>query len=409
MFKELHSKKVAIVGLGANNEKLADFFREQGINFELIKDWKSQDELVEKLDKFDVIFRTPGLPFLSAAIQRAGSAGVEISSQTKLFFELCPCPIIGVTGTKGKGTTSSLIAKILEAGGKKTWLAGNIGRDPFEFISQIKPEDFVVLELSSFQLQDLDRSPHIAVVLSITPDHLNHHLDFEEYIKAKSNIIAHQSEKDFAVLHSTLPVWFQSLGNARKVHIDPKVVADYKRKLLGEHNLENIAAASSVGKILQIPEDTIIKAVEEFEPLPHRLQVVAEKNGIIFVDDSISTNEESTIAAIHTFKKPVILILGGSTKGLDYITLGETAKSAENLKALIVIGEETPKILNILNAFPGTILSGAKNMQEIFSQIKTVAQSGDVVLLSPAAASFDMFKDYKDRGDQFKSEAEKYD
>ncbi len=401
MLKELQGKKIAVVGMGINNQKLVDFLTSQGINLEIIKEWKGESELFDKLDRFDVIFRTPGLPYLSEAIQRAQTSGVEISSQTKLFFHLCPAKIVGVTGTKGKGTTSSLIAKILEAGGKKVWLAGNIGRDPFEFINDIKPEDFVVLELSSFQLQDLELSPHIAVVLSITPDHLNHHKSFDEYIRAKSNIVAHQTDKDFAVLHRSLPDWFQAAGKATKVYIETKSVVDYKRKLLGEHNLDNIAAAASVGKILEIPEDVIRKVVEEFEPLPHRLNVIVEKNGITFVDDSISTNVESTVAAINAFHKPIILIVGGSSKGLDYLPLGSAIRSRENIKAVIVIGEVAEQIQQSLSGFSGEIMTGATNMDEIFGQINKVAKSGDTVLLSPAAASFDMFKDYKDRGEQF--------
>jgi UDP-N-acetylmuramoylalanine--D-glutamate ligase len=401
MIDRLKDKKIAIVGLGKNNQKLADFFKLKGINFEVVDNWKNPDELVGKLDSFDMIFRSPGLPYLSKAIVQAKEAGVEISSQTKLFFENCPCQIIGVTGTKGKGTTSSLITKILEAAGKKVWLAGNIGTDPFEFIDKIQKDDLVVLELSSFQLQDMEVSPHIAVVLSITPDHLNHHENFDEYIKAKSNIVAHQSKNDFAIVHSSLPDWFIKLGDAKKIFMDPGSVKSFNMKLLGEHNFENVAAAFEVAKILEISESITKKAVAEFEPLPHRLQIVAEKNGITFVDDSISTNEESTIAAIRTFKSPVIAIIGGSSKGLDYKNLVDAIKSANNLKAVVVIGEVAPVILNSIQGFTGEILTGAKNMSEIFDQIKTVAKSGDVVLLSPAAASFDMFKDYKDRGDQF--------
>ncbi len=209
---DLTDKKIAIVGYGTNNQKLADFFTQNEIKFDLIKDWKYEKELTKQLTQFQIIFRTPGLPYLSEPIQAALLAGVEISSQTRLFFELCPAPIIGITGTKGKGTTTLLVAEILAKGDRKVWVAGNIGQDPFEFISQIHPEDLVVLELSSFQLQDLEKSPHVAVVLSITPDHLNHHKDFEEYITAKSNIIRFQKIGDHAILHKTLPEWFLKLG-----------------------------------------------------------------------------------------------------------------------------------------------------------------------------------------------------
>ena len=190
----LRGKKIAIVGMGVNNKGLAEYFREQGIGFETIDGWESRDELIGKLDNYDVIFRTPGLPYLSRAVQQAKEKGVEIYSQTKLFFDLCPAKIIGVTGTKGKGTTATLIYEILktnplrpslaplrrggQAQGQKVFLAGNIGEDPFQFLDKLRKDDWVILELSSFQLQDQHKSPHIAVVLKITPDHLDHHKTF---------------------------------------------------------------------------------------------------------------------------------------------------------------------------------------------------------------------------------------
>ncbi|MBX4204658.1 MAG: UDP-N-acetylmuramoyl-L-alanine--D-glutamate ligase [Candidatus Doudnabacteria bacterium] len=413
--EHLQDKKIAIVGMGVNNQKLASFFDAHGIVYETIADWKRNSDLVGQLDRFDILFRTPGLPYMAPAIQQAQSKGVEISSQTKLFFDLCPAKIIGVTGTKGKGTTSTLAAKILEAGGYKVWLAGNIGTDPFEFIDSIKPEDLVVLELSSFQLQDLHRSPHIAVVLNITADHLDEsgtynksaHGSISEYFDAKLQIIAHQTAEDFAVISHELPSDVQNVGHGQKIIFDPKDVEDYEYIILGKHNLENIAAASAVGKILKVPEDLIRQAVKNFPGLPHRLQKVLEKDGITYVEDSISTNEDSTIAAIQAFAEPVILIVGGSSKGLEYKKLGKTIKSAGNLKAVVAVGEEAPKILKNMEGYSGKIFTGAKNMQEIISQAKSIATAGDVVLLSPAAASFDMFKNYRDRAEQFVTEIKK--
>ncbi len=397
----LKGKKIAIVGGGVNNAHLAAYLKTRGLDFTIIRDWKSEDELVGQLDQYEVIFRTPGLPYLSQAIQQAKEKGSEISSQTKLFFKICPAPIIGITGTKGKGTTSSLIAHILKTAGRKVWLGGNIGRDPFEFIDQVEHDHLVVLELSSFQLQDMDQSPHVAVVLSITPDHLNYHHDFEEYIKAKSTIIAFQGLDDFAILDSSLPDWFKELGEGKKIINDRYIARPYHSHLIGNHNLENISAAVSVARLYDISDDVIAKAIAEFKPLEHRLQIVGEKNGITFVDDSISTNEESTVAAIKSFRQPVIAILGGSSKGVEYKLLGSMIDELKNLKAVIVVGEVADQILESIKGFQGQILTGAKNMSEIFDQVKEVAVAGDVVLLSPAAASFDMYKDYKDRANQF--------
>jgi UDP-N-acetylmuramoylalanine--D-glutamate ligase len=316
--EQLKHKKIAIVGLGVNNQKMAEYFTRREISYESIKEWKSPDELIGILDHFNIIFRTPGLPYLSKAIQQAKKAGVEISSQTKLFFELCPAQVIAVTGTKGKGTTSSLIAKILETAGKKVYLGGNFGRDPFEFLDELKPTDFVVLELSSFQLQDLEASPHIAVVLNITEDHMNHHQTMDEYVHAKSQIIAFQKPQDFAVLHPKLPDWLKELGQGKKVFFVPSEFSKFETKLLGEHNLDNIAAAATVAKILKIDEALIQKTVAEFEPLPHRLKVLGTFEGITYVDDGFSTNIEPTMAAIDSLSGKIILIVGGSDKGLNF-------------------------------------------------------------------------------------------
>lgn len=410
----LKDKKIVIVGMGVNNRHLAEFLTRHLIVFEVIENWKDPSELVGKLDRFDVVFRTPGLPFLSAAIQQAQKLGAEISSQTKLFFKLCPAPIIGVTGTKGKGTTSSLIAKILDQAGKKArlastseresrrvWLGGNIGKDPFEFLEQIKPSDWVVLELSSFQLQDLDRSPHIAVVLNITSDHLNHHQSVEEYIQAKSSILAFQRAEDVAILGPEVPEEFKKIGLGQKIFFDPSHAANFQTKLLGKHNLKNIAAAVAVAEVLSIDDQTVRKAVSEFEALDHRLKLIREVNGIKYIDDTFSTNIEPGIAAIDAVTGPTVLILGGSDKGQDFQPLGEKIKASSHIKGLVVIGEVTEKILKAVEGYSGKILKGAENIDEIMRQGSTLAKPGDTVLFSPATASFGIFKNEYDRGEQF--------
>lgn len=400
----LLGKKIAIVGLGVNNQKLAEFLKARGFAFEVIDGWKNPDELIGKLDNFDLIFRTPGLPYLSLAVQQAKSNGVKISSQTKLFFELCEAKLIGITGTKGKGTTSSLIAKILSAGGKKAWLGGNIGRDPFEFLEQVNEKDFVVLELSSFQLQDLEKSPHITVVLSITPDHLNHHKGIDEYIESKSSILKFQTPDDFAVLHPNLPDWFKNLGAGKKIFFIPDEASGYKTQLLGKHNWENIAAAVEVAKVLRVDDQTIRKTVEMFQPLPHRLNFLKEIDGVKFIDDTYSTNIEPTLAAIDAIDSNIILIVGGSEKKSNFAPLCEKIKSTPKVKGLIVIGQVTDKIVKNITGFTGKILTGAKNTEQIISLARSLAQTGDTILFSPATASLDMFKNETDRGEQFVNE-----
>lgn len=404
--ENLRGKKIAILGMGANNKHLAEYLKKFGIPFDVFENWKSHDELLGKLTGYDMLFRTPGLPYFSKPIQEAVQAGVEVSSQTRLFFELCPAKIVGVTGTKGKGTTSSLITAILTAAGHKAWLGGNIGKDPFEFLSQVTSSDIVVMELSSFQLQDLNHSPHVAVVLNITPDHLNHHSNFEEYMDAKTSILKYQTEADFAIIHPSLPDLFKGLGLSQKTFIDPKAVASFERKLLGEHNLDNIAAAVQAAKILGVADDVIKSAVASFEPLPHRLKVIREHQGVTFIDDGFSTNIDPAIAAIEAIKQPIVLIVGGHDKGLDFTSLGEKIKAAGNVKAVVLVGQVTEKIQAAISGYVGEVATGAKDMQEIISQATSLAAPGDVVLFSPATSSFDMFKNEYDRAEQFVSAVE---
>ncbi|OGE87665.1 MAG: hypothetical protein A3J07_03040 [Candidatus Doudnabacteria bacterium RIFCSPLOWO2_02_FULL_49_13] len=406
MIGQLGQKKIAMLGLGTNNRALAEYFKKNAVEFDVLE-WQTADELIGKLDSYDVVFRTPGLPYRSAAIAKAKSKGVEISSQTKLFFELCPSPIIGVTGTKGKGTTASLIARILAAAGKTVWLGGNIGRDPFEFLDRIKPSDWTVLELSSFQLQDLERSPHIAVVLNITPDHLNHHKSMSEYVNSKANILSYQGPSDLAVLHSGLPKSFQKLGLGRKIFLDPAAVAGFQTKLLGKHNRDNIAAAAKVGELAGVALDKILQAVVEFEPLPHRLNVLRTVRGVTYIDDGFSTNIDPVIAAIEAVESPVVLIIGGFDKGLDFTAVGKKILEKKQVKAVVIIGQMTDKILKAIEGFAGRILTGAKSMPQILAQANSVAVAGDTVLFSPGTSSFDMFKNESDRAEQFATEVNK--
>ncbi len=401
MIDDLKDKKIAVLGSGTNNQKLVQFFDKHAIPYQLFDKWDGHDSLVGQLTGFDMVFRTPGLPYLSAAIQEAKANGVQVTSQTKLFFKLCPCPIIGVTGTKGKGTTSSLIAKILETTGKKVWLGGNIGTDPFGFLEQIQKVDWCVLELSSFQLQDTEVSPHVAVVVNVGADHLDHHKDLAEYNNAKLNIVAHQKSEDYAILNPYLPDAFRDSGAGQKIFFNIAAVADFETQLLGKHNLENIAAAYETGKVLGASETAIRQAIKEFKPLPHRLAVIKEVNGIRYVDDSYSTNAEATIAAVRAFDSNIVLIIGGAEKGIEWNELGLELANNPKVTGLVVIGAVANKIMDSLGSYPGKKIQGARNMDEIIQQANSLAQPGDVVLLSPGTSSFDMFKNATDRADQF--------
>lgn len=438
--QDLKGKKVALIGLGVNHKKLAEYLKAQNVGFEVVDNWKSTDDLIGKLDGFDIIFRTPGVPYQSKAIQQAKSHSVEIYSQTKLFLDLCPAKIIGVTGTKGKGTTASLIYEILKAAGKKTWLAGNIGQDPFEFIDKLKPDDLVVLELSSFQLEDLHKSPAIAVVLRLYPEHLDYHKSPEKYFEAKKPILKYQTRTDAAVINydseisrsfsknTKAKIIWTSIGQkvngcyvaGEKIFLSSPLrgedngggeimnVSDVK--LLGRFNLENVTAAIAAAVAAGVNDFGAIKtAVANFTGLPHRLEFVRAVRGVKYYDDSFSTTPETAIAALSAFAEPIILIVGGSDKHADYGGLAQTIAD-KKIKVLISIGVTGPKIAELARntGFKGKIIEEKlENMENLVAAASKAAEAGDIVLLSPASASFDMFRDYKDRGEQFQAAVNK--
>lgn len=421
------NKKIAVVGEGIEGLSSAAYLKKQGAQVSIL-DQKQGKDYLSNLSDYDLIVRSPGikLDLLKGIPQE------KITSQTKLFFNLCPCPIIGVTGTKGKGTTSSLIHKMLEKSGKDVYLGGNIGKPPFEFIEQLNPSSIVVLELSSFQLQDLHKSSFIAVMLMVTSEHLDYHKDILEYIEAKRQILKHQSAKEYAILNRDYIV-----SNESDVHTDAKVfyisrereveegcfardgkivlrvqnesieVLETKElQLKGEHNFENACAASLAAYLAGAEIESIREVLRTFKGLEHRLELVDKINGVEYYNDSFSTTPETAIAAIESFKNPEILILGGSSKNSDFSELGQVLSSKDNIKAIIGVGKEWERIKsNIPKPNPKVVIvQGADSMEKIVLAASKIAVAGDVVILSPACASFDMFKNYKDRGEQFKKE-----
>lgn len=428
---DFKDKKIAVVNSGGRveSDSSAEFFKKQGAKVTVIDQTQSEDSLVD-LDKYDLVVRSPGVKIteLEKYVTRE-----KITSQIKIFFDLCPAEIIGITGTKGKGTTSSLIYEMLKKQGFDAYIGGNIGVPPFEFLDKLNVHSKVVLELSSFQLLDLKKSPHIAVILMITSEHLDYHNSVEEYIDAKRNILRGQSEKDIAILNRDYPA-----TNESDVHTSGKVfhisrereaadegcfvrdgaiwlrikdqeveVADVKDVLLpGKHNLENVCSATMAAYLAGVSKENIAWVLKTFKGLEHRLELVATVNGVKFYDDSFSSIPETAIAAIQAFKEPEILILGGSSKNSDFKELGEVISKAENIKAIIGIGIEWERIKEQIakSDTPIPVIEGAKDMQTIVAAASKLAVAGDVVLLTPACASFDMFKNYKDRGNQFKEE-----
>ncbi len=354
------------------------------------------DGAYDNLSEYDIVIRTAGLP------PRKLASAKNVWSGTNEFFEKCMSPIIGVTGTKGKGTTSSLIASILRAAGKTVHLVGNIGVPAISELSKVQPDDIVVYELSSFQLWDLKKSPHVAVVLMIEPDHLDVHEDMHDYVGAKANIVRHQKSEDVLVFNSIneLSRNIASQGIAQKIEYPFEIndlLAEFK--LPGKHNKENASAAvAATSEYLQDAE-MITQGLGAFSGLPHRLKFVAEKNGVSYYDDSIATTPGSAIAAINSFAdKQRLLILGGHDKGSDYTELRKMCHE-QSVKGL-AIGSNREKIVKMCDETGVEYEIEAGNMSAIVAHAAAIQTSG-VVLLSPAAASFDMFKGYGDRGDQF--------
>jgi UDP-N-acetylmuramoylalanine--D-glutamate ligase len=421
--------KIAIAGYGLEGRANLDYFRGKFPEAEFtIFDENSNlddvpagvemvlgDDAFGQITGFDLVIRTAGL-----APRKIAQADKHWSS-TREFFEECPAEIIGVTGTKGKGTTASFIAAILRAAGQKVHLLGNIGVPALEILPKITANDVVVYELSSFQLWDIEQSPHVAVMTLIEPDHLDVHENFAEYTAAKAHIFNFQKADDIAVYNQDDALVREMaetsagqkipFSNKKFVHIkqgkfyynDVEICPTDVIKLPGEHNLLNAAAAiSAVWEMIDGNTTAIARGLADFHGLPHRLKFIREVNGVKYYDDSIATTPGSAIAAVKSFAEPKILIIGGHDKGADYRPLGVAIDRA-NVRQIFAIGANREKVARQLGEkTSATIhLLDSQNLAEIVKTVNQATEPGDVVILSPAAASFDMFRDYKDRGQQF--------
>ncbi len=432
--------KIAILGYGLEGESLVKYFQARGDEITVFYYTSKKaapnapiNNLPHGIDKvnvgsvdgyggldfkgYDRVYRTANI------LPTILKTNTKVSSITNEFFDQCPAPIIGVTGTKGKGTTSSLITKILETAGKKTWLVGNIGKPALDVLPEVKKHDYVVFELSSFQLQDLAKSPHIAIMLMVVPDHLDAHKDMAEYIEAKKQIFARQKSDDIAIycddneiskaavqyskaklqLPFSNQYYLPNGASVRDDHIyycDQPVVSLSDIPLIGKHNQQNVAAA--IAAAWQVTKDTrvIARAIKEFKGLSHRLEVVAIYGGVRYIDDSISTNPTTAIAAVESIDEPKHLILGGSDKGHDFNQLAHVIKQ-NNVAQVILIGQMADKIAKSLKRAGVSSYTLADNIESAVSLAKKSARPGDVVLLSPACASFDEFTGYAQRGDKF--------
>lgn len=422
--------KIAIVGFDTEGKASYEFLAARGDDITICDQNKDLvvpdgvatqlgESYLENLGVFDLIVRTPGIHPAKIRAKNRG-IGSKITSQTNIFLENSPTKnVIGVTGTKGKGTTSTLITKMLQADGKHVQLGGNIGVPPLTFIDELTADSWVVLELSSFQLIDLKQSPHIATVLMVQPEHLDWHEDFEEYIAAKQQLFIHQNSDDVAIYYAdnenSESIAYASEGQQIPYYEDPgaevsgrSITIDGQEicktadiKLLGEHNWQNACAAvTTVWQVMQ-NTDAIRDVLTTFSGLEHRLEFVREVAGVKYYDDSFGTTPDTAIVAIQAFKEPKVVILGGSDKGVTFEKLAATVV-AGNVRHVVAIGQMGPIIATELQKLGYTTIStDAQDMAEILQQANTATQPGDVVLLSTGCASFGMFKNYKDRGNQF--------
>ncbi|MGQ3686219.1 MAG: UDP-N-acetylmuramoyl-L-alanine--D-glutamate ligase [Candidatus Loosdrechtia sp.] len=448
------NKRITVMGLGCfgGGIGVSRFLVNQGA-FVTVTDLRNEGELsssLKQLEGLPIVYRlgghhdedfihadmvivNPAVPENSRFLQIALNNRVSVETEINIFFALCPAPIIGVTGSNGKSTTTGLIGTMLGQTSRRVWIGGNIGKSLLTGLEEIKPQDIVVLELSSFQLKRLSsiqRSPHVSAITNLSPNHLDRHSGMDDYIQSKKNIILYQHENDYAVINYDDPelrkwedecrgriLWYSTKEKVRNgvfVENDDVVVSlDHQMKKIaclsavkmpGIHNIQNILAASGAAYLAGAEESHIGGGIAAFTGLEHRLEFVSVVHGIQYFNDSKATTPESAIAAIRAFREPVILIAGGGDKGSDFDEFASVCVKCT--KAIILMGTTAKKIYGLIQRkMPEAgrpLLFMANTLNEAFHRATTVAKTGDVILLSPACASYDMFQNYEERGRQFK-------
>jgi UDP-N-acetylmuramoylalanine--D-glutamate ligase len=435
MFK---GKKVTVVGLARSGVAAARALHALGA-IVTVTDKKPLDQLAAQLTSLgsgitvvagdhpdrifietDLIVLSPGVPGV-APVQRARQRGVRVISELELAWMLSDAPYVGITGTNGKSTVTTLVGLMLAKSKKKVLVAGNIGTALTEDISQLAGKDWIVAELSSFQLEDIETfRPRIATILNVTQDHLDRYHTIEEYGEAKARIFMNQQKDDYLVLNFDDPI-VQSYTRrtaatvipfSRRLRFNPgacvhegylmfngkRIIAAHELRISGVHNLENALAATALSMLAGADIESVASVLREFPGLEHRLEFVREKDGVSYINDSKGTNVGAVLKSVEGFTRPVILIAGGLDKGSDFSPLYDLFK--HRVKLLILIGKAADKMASALGMATETVF--AQTLQEAVRFASTRAGRGDVVLLSPACASFDMFKDFEDRGRQFK-------
>jgi len=438
---ELKNKILCVIGLGKTGIAVANFLSRQGARV-TVTDSKPREQLLEPLKQLradvktrfenseppsdaELVVLSPGVDIHSSFLENANQTGIEIISEIELANRFNTVPIIAITGTNGKSTCTSLIAEIISQSGKTVHAGGNLGT-PFISLLDQGGADYRILELSSFQMEATSGlHPIVSVILNISPDHMDRHKDFKSYVELKEKIFAHQTQNDFLILNQDDPNTC-NLGKgcpaerilfSTQTELDKgiflrgnRIIARFQnneREMISLESLskgmrwqvENILPAIAVALLLDVSQEAILQALKNFTVLEHRLEWVRTMNGIDFVNDSKGTNVGSVCKSLNTFDRPIILIAGGKDKETDFSPLKSLMK--EKVKHLVLIGETRDKFKGILNGSFG--FEESDSLEEAVRLAKAKAEDGDVVLLSPACASFDMFKDYEDRGNRFKT------
>ena len=440
-FTSLKDRKIAVLGLGVSNRPLVRLLLEFGCRVtgcDRTPREKLDAEVLE-LEKLgatlsvgdgyldgveaEVLFRTPGMHPGNPAIQALRDRGAKVTSEMEVFFEVCPCTLIAVTGSDGKTTTTTLVSEMLKASGKTVWLGGNIGTPLLPLCRQMKKEDFAVVELSSFQLMDMERSPQRALITNLAPNHLDIHKDMQEYVDAKKNIFRFQGTDGMLVLNADNAITARFRGNGETrffsrrertncVWEENGVIYRRGEKLLesreilipGTHNIENYMAAIALVEGLAT-DDAIRQVARNFGGVEHRIELVREKDGVRFYNDSIASSPSRTIAGLRSFPEKVILIAGGYDKHIPYDVLGP--EICRHVKKLFLGGATGPKIRAAVEAAPEykpgfPEITDCGDFTEAVYAAAAGAKAGDVVLMSPASAAFDQFKNFMVRGEYFK-------
>ena len=438
-FTSLRDKKIAVLGLGVSNRPLVRLLLEFGCDVtgcDRTPREKLDAEVLELeamgcklrvgdgyLDgvEADVLFRTPGMHPGNPAIRTLANKGATVTSEMEVFFEVAPCHLIAVTGSDGKTTTTTLISEMLKAQGYTVWLGGNIGTPLLPLVRQMKAEDYAVVELSSFQLMDMRRSPRRALITNLAPNHLDVHKDMEEYVEAKTNIFRYQDQDGLLVLNADngITVGFTGNGATRffsrqgKGHVELKdgviyrggeAVLDASDILIpGVHNIENYMAAIAMVEGL-VEDDTIRQVAKTFGGVEHRIELVRVKDGVKFYNDSIASSPSRTIAGLRSFREKVILIAGGYDKHIPYDVLGpEICAHVKKLFLGGATGSQIRAAVENCEAFTGQVeITDCGNFEAAVRAAAAAAESGDIVLMSPASAAFDQFKNFMVRGEFYK-------